>query len=239
MGRDVSTIPISRFTDEHERACFICCNNYTSYRLSLGTGPINDAVTFAKMAKRLGYDIFFTHNPKRRTFLNYLDKFLQNTTKDLVFYYVGHGTQVKDIHGDEDDGYDEAFVFDDGNVIDDELVDHLINNKREGMKLILVTDACHSGSIWDIQGGNVNGRKLPSNVVSVSAASDRQTAKQLMIERQEQGVFTHTMSKILKEDSAITPKALQTRMRKSLARYGQTCTIASTSPEMLNEPFME
>ncbi|KAH0793381.1 Clan CD, family C14, metacaspase-like cysteine peptidase [Histomonas meleagridis] len=238
-GRDLGSIPISRLPTEFDKACFICVNTYQSYRLNLGTGPLNDAVSLAKCVKNFGFHIYFLHNPHSRNFLKYLDHFFQFTTDHLVFFYVGHGTTVRDLDGDEDDGNDEAFVFDDGNIVDDELIDHLINNKNPNNRITLITDACHSGSIWDIQGGDVNGRELPDKIISISAANDRQTAKQTVIERQDQGVFTYNLTKTIKSNPTITPKELKTAMTKSLRKYAQTFTVATTSNELLDMPLFE
>lgn len=236
VGHDLSAISITRLPATFEKVCYICVNTYRSYRLNLGTGPVNDAYSIAKCVKKYGYEVYFLHNPHSRNFLKYLDEFFSRTTGHLVFFYVGHGTSVRDLDGDEDDGYDEALVFDDGNIIDDVLVEHLIAKKNPENKMTLITDACHSGSVWDIQGGNVLGRQLPSNVISLSAASDSQTAKQTVIERLDQGVFTYNMTKVIKSKPSITPNQLQTEMRKVLRQYGQTFTVGSTSPELLTCP---
>ncbi|OHT08161.1 Clan CD, family C14, metacaspase-like cysteine peptidase [Tritrichomonas foetus] len=238
-GRDLGTIPISRLPTEIEKAAFICVNTYTSYRLSLGTGPMNDAVSFAKCLKSSGYQIYFLHNPHSRNFLKYLDAFFKNTTYELVVYYVGHGTSVTDTDREESDRKDEAFVFDDGVIVDDVLIDHLIDNKNPDNKLILVTDACHSGSIWDIQGGNVHGRELPPNIMSISAANDAQTAKQTMINRQEQGIFTYNLTKTLKKNPSMTPRELQASMRTILRKYSQSFSIGTTTPSLLDEPLFD
>lgn len=239
LGRDLGTIPLSRIPASFEKVCFICVNTYTSYRLNLGTGPINDAVSFAKCVKNYGFEVFFLHNPHSRNFLKYLDKFFSNAVGQLIVYYVGHGTSSSDLDKDEADGNDEAFVFDDGIIIDDDLITHLIDNKNPDNEVILVTDACHSGSIWDIQAGNVKGRELPARIMSVSAASDKQTAKQTMINRQEQGIFTHNLTKILKKNPGMTPNQLKDMMRKELRKYGQTFTVGTTSPDLLDQPLFD
>lgn len=236
-GRDLSSIPVSRLPQTCDKACFICVNTYTSYRLNLGTGPINDAVNIAKCVKPFGYEVYFVHNPHRRTFLQYLDKFFSATQKNLVFFYVGHGTYQTDKNGDEADGQDEAFVFDDGNITDDELVTHLIDNKNPNNVVTLITDACHSGTIWDLQGGDVKGRRLPDKVISISAASDSQTAKQTSINRAEQGIFTYNLTKTVKKNPCITPNELKTTLRKALRTYGQTFTVGTTSQELLTQPL--
>ena len=239
-GHDLSTMALSRIPKDIVRCGFICVNTYKSYRLNLGTGPINDAVSMAKSLKNyFGFEVYFLHNPTSKNFLKYLDFMFQNTADHLVFFYVGHGTSVRDTQGDEADGYDEAFVFDDGNIVDDVLIDHLIQNKREGNYITLITDACHSGSIWDIQGGAVHGRKLPENIISVSAAADAQTSKQTMIDRLEQGVFTANLTKQLKQKQDITPAQLKTALTKILRKYGQTCTVATTTDSLMDEPLFD
>ena len=236
-GRDLSTIPLSRLPTDLEKCCFICCNTYSSYRLNLGVGPINDAVSWAKCMERYHYKIYFLHNPHSRNFLKYLDHFFEKTTNHLVVYYVGHGSSVKDTNGDEADGYDEVLVFDDGMVVDDVLVQHLIEKKNPESKITLVTDACHSGTIWDIQGGDCHGRQLPDKIMSVSAASDKQTAKQTMIQSQEQGIFTHNLTKILKSQPDATPKQITQKIRFALSKYQQTFVVGTTSPELLDQPL--
>lgn len=233
LATDVIKTPVTRLQSE-ESVCFIVCNTYTTYRLSLGDGPLNDAITFATSMKSYEFKQYYLHNPHSRNFLKYLDAFLKNTTKHLVVYYVGHGTTVADLNGDEDDGYDEAFVFDDGVMIDDILLEHLIQNKHSESKVTLVTDACHSGSIWDLQ---TKKKDLPTNVLSISAANDKQTAKQTLINRKEQGIFTSNLSTVLKKTPKETPKQLTTDLRAPLKKYSQTCTVAMTSKELNTLPI--
>jgi hypothetical protein len=236
-GRDVAALPVSRLPTTFGRAAFICCNNYSSYRLSLGTGPVNDAVSFAKLMKQFDFQVFFLHNPRSRNFLTYLDAFFSRTTERLVFYYVGHGTNVKDLDGDEGDGQDEAFVFDDGIVIDDDLISHLCTNKNPSNAIVLVTDACHSGSIWDIQAGSVKGRTLPPRIMSLSAATDAQTAKQTMINRKDQGIFTYQLTRLLTAEPNLTPTQIGVKIKTELKKYQQNFTVGTTSDELLSQPL--
>ena len=238
LATDVVKTPVSRLA-KNERACLIICNTYSSYQLSLGDGPMNDAITFATSMKNFEFKQYYMHNPHSRNFLSYLDAFLKNTTQHLVVYYVGHGTTVTDTNGDEDDNTDEAFVFDDGTMVDDILVEHLIKNKNESSRVTLVTDACHSGSIWDIQGGNVLGRVIPENVISISAANDKQTAKQAYINRKEQGIFTMNLSSILKKKPEITGSQLPSELRPSLKKYSQTCVVAGSDKHITEIPIFK
>ncbi|CAE6399128.1 unnamed protein product [Rhizoctonia solani] len=77
------------------------------------------------------------------------------------FHYAGHGTQVQDKDGDEEDGYDEAIQpvdwatkyqhGDEGLIIDDELRDFLVDPLPSNSTLTAVVDCCHSGTILDME----------------------------------------------------------------------------------------
>ena len=82
---------------------------------------------------------------------------------DIVYiHFSGHGQQITDINGDEEDGFDEAWIpFDakkeyekgvyegENHLIDDEingLLKALRQRVGERGKIVVVADACHSGS---------------------------------------------------------------------------------------------
>ncbi|CEL56691.1 Metacaspase-1 OS=Sclerotinia sclerotiorum (strain ATCC 18683 / 1980 / Ss-1) GN=casA PE=3 SV=1 [Rhizoctonia solani AG-1 IB] len=77
------------------------------------------------------------------------------------FHYAGHGTQVQDKDGDEEDGYDEAIQpvdwatkyqrDDEGLIIDDEFRDLLVDPLPSNCTLTAVVDCCHSGTILDME----------------------------------------------------------------------------------------
>ena len=80
---------------------------------------------------------------------------------DVVYiHFSGHGQQVKDMDGDEDDGYDESWIpydayrkccsKDDGShhLVDDEInvmLDGLCQKIGAAGRLLVIVDACHSG----------------------------------------------------------------------------------------------
>ena len=113
----------------------------------------------------------------------------------------------------------------------------VIKNKNPSSKLICVTDACHSGSMWDIQSGNKNGRVLPDNMISVSAANDKQTAKQTMIDRKEQGIFTSNMCTYLGKKKDASPNEISAELKTALRKYSQTMTVATTTDSLLTSPL--
>ena len=93
----------------------------------------------------------------RQAILSSMDEWLIAGTApgDRVYlYFSGHGLQVKDISGDEEDGMDEAISTYDlkagdedwtNVILDDEL--EAVLEKLKGRAVTLVIDACHSGTI--------------------------------------------------------------------------------------------
>lgn len=64
----------------------------------------------------------------------------------LLLTYSGHGGQVPDLTGDEDDGADETWVLYDRQVIDDELY-VAYGEFAEGVRIAVFSDSCHSGTV--------------------------------------------------------------------------------------------
>ena len=66
---------------------------------------------------------------------------------DLFFLsYSGHGGQVEDVSGEEDDKLDETWCLFDGQLIDDELFLELARF-ADGVRVLVLSDSCHSGTV--------------------------------------------------------------------------------------------
>ena len=67
---------------------------------------------------------------------------------------IGHGGQVEDQDGDEDDGYDECIYPVDhkeaGPIIDDELHFRVVKPLQQGVRLTAIFDSCHSATVLDL-----------------------------------------------------------------------------------------
>ena len=64
----------------------------------------------------------------------------------FMITYSGHGGQVPDSSGDEDDGQDETWCLYDGQIIDDEL-NVLYSTFAKGVRILVFSDSCHSGTV--------------------------------------------------------------------------------------------
>ena len=87
----------------------------------------------------------------------------------LVITYSGHGTWVPDSSGDEPDGRDEALcpydIGTQGPLLDDQ-IRTLFATAAEGVRVLLISDSCHSGSVTrgredDLDAGNTRARFMP------------------------------------------------------------------------------
>lgn len=130
---------------------------------------------------------------------------------NLVFCFSGHGGQVKDIDGDEIDGYDETLCPLDykinGMISDDFIRSKFLNKIPPFVKLTAIVDACHSGTIFDIKWTIKtkpdsdcyilekynNYSKTKANIILLSSCTD----DQLSVDLKNNGVLTYSLLKIL------------------------------------------
>ncbi|GMU11498.1 caspase family protein [Corallococcus caeni] len=64
----------------------------------------------------------------------------------LLLTYSGHGGQLPDVNGDEDDGLDETWCLYDGQLVDDEIY-QAMGKLKAGVRVFLLSDSCHSGTV--------------------------------------------------------------------------------------------
>lgn len=76
----------------------------------------------------------------------------------LFFHYSGHGTQVPSDH-EEADAKDEALCPTDMNTITDDDLRTIFVNLADGVKLTVVADCCHSGTLLDQPEVQISGPK--------------------------------------------------------------------------------
>jgi hypothetical protein len=234
LGRDVAEMPLSHIPSR-EKVCFICVNCFKSYRGNMGVGPINDSVQFAKVMKYLDFEIFILQTPHARNFLPIFDKFLENTSKQLVFYYAGQS--LKDL--DEMDQIDEYhFIFDDGPVAQADVVKHIVEKKNKDSILYMITHRAPKNSIFSIGEGVVEEINLPPQCLSITTVRDPRTPLDVtMTNANEEGAFTYELCKCLKEIRDCTPEMLDSALKKTIAEYGHILTIGTSTPELLNSPM--
>ncbi|MCB9871246.1 MAG: caspase family protein [Planctomycetes bacterium] len=156
------------------RALLIGIGDYQSPAMQDLGGPRNDVATMRHLlTSRFGFaeqniTTLLDAEATRARILAALRKAVQETAPQDVLYihYSGHGSQVPDLNGDEDDGRDETLVPYDGrtpgvaDIVDDEL-DAILAGLRSD-RVVIVLDACHSGTGTRAGGGMVcHKREVP------------------------------------------------------------------------------
>jgi len=87
------------------------------------------------------------------------------------FYFAGHGWQVPDLNGDEEDGFDEVILPMDfvelhaqergsGVIVDDDIHQMMVLPLTKGCQLTAISDCCHSGTNLDLRYGYTYDPKL-------------------------------------------------------------------------------
>jgi hypothetical protein len=123
-------------------------------------GPLSacelDAHDMASIAKsrRMAPTILLTAAATRARVLGAIRSAARKLAKGDLFFltFSGHGGQVADVSGDEDDmgelgdKRDETWCLFDGQLIDDELYLEL-SRFAPGVRILVLSDSCHSGTV--------------------------------------------------------------------------------------------
>lgn len=125
------------------------------------SGCVNDAVAWQNLLAGQGYEVIPMHDSqatKRNILLAIEDAMLNLKFADrFVFTYSGHGSWVPDRDGDEADARDEVLVAYDwqnsGFITDDELY-RAYQMRLFGVRVMAISDSCHSGSVARGFGGS-------------------------------------------------------------------------------------
>ena len=117
-------------------------------------GAVNDAVDWCSVLQQRGFAsrLLTDRDATRPAILRHMrDLVAVAEPNDLVVItFAGHGSQIPDRNGDEPDGCDECWcphgVGEQGWITDDEIND-VSTGRREGVRWIVISDSCHSGTV--------------------------------------------------------------------------------------------
>jgi hypothetical protein len=200
------------FNGKGKKALLIGINyNGTPYQLA---GCINDANNLRNvLVGKYGFSNFnvnlLTDNtvikPTRDNILNNIRAMLQGAQSgDVLFLsFSGHGTNVADRNSDEKDKRDEVLVgCDMKSIVDDELKQLLMTFLKPTVTLIVLSDSCFSGTVFDLKYqymdtqyntqfiNNGQSAATPGTVVLISGCQDNQYSADAYINNTSQGAMT-------------------------------------------------
>lgn len=109
-----------------------------------------DARDMAQIAKSRGFTVntLLTKSANRGAVIQAIQSSAESLVAGDIFMlsYSGHGGQLPDLNGDEDDGEDETWCLFDGELVDDELYAALAAFAT-GVRVLVFSDSCHSGTV--------------------------------------------------------------------------------------------
>jgi hypothetical protein len=137
--------------------------------------------------------------------VSYANSVPSNRNIQLFVAYSGHGSSVKDTNRDETDGNDEVLCPVDfptaGFIVDDQIRTNFINKLGANVTLVVLIDACHSGTVMDLRYmyacdgkqtciTQANLADTRCNVIMISGCRDNQTSADAYVARSYQGAMT-------------------------------------------------
>jgi len=150
-----------------------------------------------------------------------------NVNAEIWFSYSGHGSYLFDTNGDEDDFQDEVLCTVDNKYIkDDWIKKNFIDLLNPNVKLFILIDACHSGTMCDL----TNDVK---KIVMFSGCKDDQTSADAYIreENEFRGALTHSFLTSWNKDSTFIEH--HNNLLDSMnGKYTQKSVITYTCPSL-------
>jgi len=235
--------------------------NYTGTSSALN-GCINDVYSIKRYLLKNGYSeqnikILTDETPAKPTRVNILTCLLElviSDAKTLFFHYSGHGSQIDDQDGDEEDGKDECLCPIDyssaGMILDDE-IRGVLQCLNKGKKMFMVLDCCHSGSGSDLcynlyeRGGkyciikNRKQSKTRGEIVMISGCKDSGVSSDAYIGGKYEGALTNSFLYVVEKHEHLSYEELVKKVRSKLkeGRYSQIPCLSSGRSLRLSSLF--
>ncbi|KAK6241350.1 hypothetical protein SCA6_006739 [Theobroma cacao] len=155
----------------------------------------------------------------------------------LVFYYSGHGLRQPDFDNDERDGFDETICpvdfLREGMILDNDIYAIIVKPLTEGVTLHAIVDACHSGTILDLEHvynkekekwednsppSGVRKQTSGGKAYCISACEDDQVAADTSAfsSKSMNGAMTFILVRVVREKSRITYGELLNEMHERI-----------------------
>jgi len=137
-----------------KKALCIGINNYPGTHMDL-QGCVNDATDWAATLAGRGFAVttLLDDQATKAAMVAAMGNLIGKAAKNdsLVVTFSGHGTYQPDTDGDEVDGLDEALCPYDlqtnGAALIDDEIKTLFATRKPGVRIVLIADSCHSGTV--------------------------------------------------------------------------------------------
>jgi hypothetical protein len=136
-----------------KQALCIGINNYPGTDSDL-SGCVNDARDWSEVLEQRGFTVaqLLDKDATKAAIVSEIRRLVEAARYGhlVVITYSGHGSYVPDEDGDESDGADEVLCpwdVEQGNVLSDDELHELFSERARGVRIALVSDSCHSGTV--------------------------------------------------------------------------------------------
>ena len=228
--------PPSSHIDPSKKAAILFGMNYTKCPSNRLRGCHNDAELMEKYLVELrGYDkknvmkCIDIDSPEdlrltsTRGMIQSLQELVARSHKDdleeVFITYSGHGSQVRDFTGREEDGMNEIILpwdFQTGGYISDDTIHNILRGMNPKTRIICIFDCCHSGSIADLEfkyaydrhenkiiHSRIKHNSMLPNVITLSGCKDCQVsmdAYNVRGRKQFSGAMTACLIRLLRKN---------------------------------------
>lgn len=131
------------------------CMGINEYKLAPLPGCVNDATDWAEFLSGRGFETkkLFNGDCTKIAIFNEMMTLVSGLkVGDLgVIMFAGHGTWVPDMNGDEPEGRDECLCpvdMSEKNLLIDDEISEIWTHLTPGARVVFITDACHSGTVF-------------------------------------------------------------------------------------------
>jgi metacaspase-1 len=178
-------------------------------------GCINDSVAWVDWFAKRGWqtESLWNEQATGAKIVSAIAKLMvdSNPGDRVAIHFSGHGSQIQDFNGDEGDGLDECYCPWDVSLngpIRDDVLYQLFQQRASNVRLYLIADCCHSGSLHRGSGftrfrylplesgsqARSSGRN-PAAVRSagllLAACGEGERAREITVRGHTQGLLTH------------------------------------------------
>lgn len=147
-----------------KHALIVGIDKYRHSKVNNLRGCVNDARAMASLASKYNFtniQVLTDRSASKQAIINELTRLFKTAKKGdyILYYHSGHGTQVDDKNHDEIDMYDEVLVAHDFSpnkprtyILDDEFQKIISIRESKRLKVDIIIDSCHSGTMSDATG---------------------------------------------------------------------------------------
>jgi hypothetical protein len=192
-----------------------------------------DATDMAAIARsrRIAPEVLLTKRATRERTLGAIRAAAKRLRSGDLFLltYSGHGGQVPDVTGEEDDKKDETWCLYDGELLDDELYLEL-SRFRAGVRVLVLSDSCHSGTVTraappELPRGGAAGR---SKMMPFAVAMRTYRDHQVFYDKLQQDVAKAAgKTREPDPDSALAHVAVSPRLTAIASRFAPAAILIS------------